>query len=137
MLDRTLAPPFNRSTSFDLIEPEKSISANGAEIYYVLGGTQDVCKIEMIFPACRWFEKVWGASYFSSQLISKGTKTKSSFEIAQLFDQFGAHLEVNAGMDFVSISLYSLNKKLEPSLQLLLELLQESIFPSKELEQLK
>ena len=137
MLDRTLAPPFNRSTSFELIEPLKAVSANGAEIYYVLGGTQEVCKIEMIFPAGRWFEKVWGASYFSSQLISKGTKTKSSFEIAQLFDQFGAHLEVNASMDFVSISLYSLNKKLEPSLLLLLELLKESIFPPKELEQLK
>jgi predicted Zn-dependent peptidase len=40
-------------------------------------------------------------------------------------------------MDFVSVSLYSLNKNLEPSLQLLMQLLQESVFPDKELEQLK
>lgn len=137
MLDRTLAPPFNRSTSFDLILPKKNVLGNGAEVYFVLGGTQDVCKVELIFPAGRWFEKVWGASYFSSQLLSKGTKNKSSYEIAQLFDRYGAHLEINAGLDFVSISLYSLNKNLEPSLKLLLELLRESVFPEKELEQLK
>jgi len=137
MLDRTLAPPFNRDTSFDLIHPAKNILGNGAEVYFILGGTQDVCKVELIFPAGRWFEKVWGASYFSSQLLSKGTKNKSSYDIAQLFDQYGAHVEINAGLDFVSLSLYSLTKKLEPSLSLLLELLLESVFPEKELEQLK
>ena len=137
MLDRTLVPPFNRSTSFVLIEPEKHNTRNGAEVFFVLGGSQEVCKVELIFPAGRWYEKAWGASYFSSQLISKGTKTKSSFEIAELFDGYGAHLEVNAGMDFVSVSLYSLNKNLEPSLQLMMQLLQESMFPEKELELLK
>ncbi|MBA4054443.1 MAG: hypothetical protein C0490_07015 [Marivirga sp.] len=137
MLDRTIAPPFNRSTSFNLIHPVKNIVTNGAEVYFVLGGSQDVSKVELLFPAGRWFEKFWGASYFSSQLLSKGTKTKSSYLIAQLFDQYGAHFEVNAGLDHVSLSLYSLNKNLEPAMHLLLELLHESIFPEKELEQLK
>src|SRR5690349_19327513 len=134
MLDRTLAPPFNRSTSFVLIEPEKDVTRGGAEIFFVLGGSQEVCKVELIFPAGRWYEKSWGASYFSSQLISKGTRNKSSFEIAELFDGYGSHLEINAGMDLVSVSLYSLNKNLEPSLQLLMQLIQESIFPEKELD---
>lgn len=137
MLDRTMAPPFNRSTAFELIHPEKIISAHGAEVYYILGGTQDVCKIELLFPAGRWFEKIAGASYFSAQLLSKGTKTKGSFEIAERFDQLGAHLEISPGMDVVSISLYMMNKHLEDSLSLLIELLTASIFPDKELEQLK
>ncbi len=137
MLDRTLAPPFVRSTSFDLIHPVKVVLKNGAEVYFILGGTQNVCKIELIFPAGRWYEKFVGAGYFSSQLISKGTKQKTSYQIAQLFDHYGAHLEINPGLDFVSIALYSLNKNLESSLTLLLELLIESIFPEKELSQLK
>lgn len=137
MLDRTLAPPFNRSTSFDLIQPKKFISAHGAEVYLVLGGTQDVCKVELIFPAGRWFEKALGASYFAAQLLSKGTKDKSSYEIAERFDRYGAHLEIHPGMDVVSVSLYMLNKNLEASLALLLELLTESVFPEKELDQLK
>ncbi len=137
MVDRTIAPPFNRSTSFDLIHPVKQVVVNGAEVYFILGGSQDVSKVELIFPAGRWFEKFPGASYFSSQLISKGTKGKSSFQIAQLFDQYGAHFETSAGLDHVSLSLYSLNKNLQPALELLLELLHESVFPEKELDQLK
>jgi len=137
MLDRTLVPPFNKSTSFDLIEPKKDLTRSGAEIFFVLGGTQEVCKVELLIPAGRWYEKAWGASYFTSQLLSKGTKNKTSFEIAELLDSYGAHLEANAGMDFVSISLYSLNKNLKPSLQLLMELLKESVFPPKEVEQIK
>lgn len=137
MLDRTLAPAFNRTIDFELLSPEKVVTASGAEAYFVLGGSQDVSKVELIFPAGRWVEKVWGASYFSSQLLNKGTKQKGSYEIAQRFDSLGAHLEVHAALDFVSVSLYSLNKNLEAGLRLLLELLTESIFPEKELEQLK
>lgn len=137
MLDRTLAPPFVRSTSFELIQPIQKSSAKGADIFFVLGGMQTVSKTELIFPAGRWQEKVWGASYFSSQMLSKGTRDKNSYEIAQLFDHYGSHLEINPGLDFVSVAVYALNKNLEASIVLLLELLQSSVFPEKELTQLK
>src|SRR3989337_3496450 len=137
MIDRTLAPPFNRSTVFELIQPRKKILKGGAEAYFILGGTQNVSKVEIIFPAGRWFEKVSGSAYFSANLLSKGTKTKSSFDIARLLDGYGAHLESNAGLDFVSVSLYVLNKNFEPSILLLLELLTESVFPQDELQLIK
>ena len=64
MLNRTLAPPFNRSTSFELIQPQKKNLEGGAEAYFTLGGTQEVSKVEIVFSAGRWVEKKWGASYF-------------------------------------------------------------------------
>jgi zinc protease len=134
MLDRTLAPPFNRSTSFELIQPQKDILRGGAESYFILGGTQEVSKVEIVFPAGRWVEKAWGASYFSANLLSKGTKKKASFEIAHLLDRYGAHLEINPGLDFVSVSLYILNKNFEPAIALFLELLTESVFPQEEID---
>src|SRR5688572_18380654 len=137
MLDRTIAPPFNRSTSFDLIQPHKKILKGGAESYFVLGGTQDVSKVEVIFPAGRWVEKAWGAGYFTSNLLPKGTKTKSSYEIAHQLDFYGSHLEIHAGLDFVSVSLYILNKNFEAALNVFLELLTQSILPSAEFELLK
>lgn len=137
MLDRSIAPPYARSTSFDLIKPINRKLSGGAEAYFVLGGSQDVCKVELIFPAGKWMEKVWGASYFSAQLVSKGTADKSSYQIAQLLDHYGSHLEISPGLDHVSIAIYSLNKYLEPSLTLLLEMLLGSVFPEKELAQLK
>ncbi|MGC3943975.1 MAG: pitrilysin family protein [Chryseolinea sp.] len=137
MLDRTQAPAFEKSSSFDLISPIRTTVAGGAQALFVLGGSQNVCKIELLFQAGRWNERVFGAGYFTSQLLSKGTKSKTSFQIAQAFDQLGAHLEVNPGADFVSVALYSLTRNLESSLELLIELLLNSIFPEKELSQLK
>lgn len=137
MLDRTIAPPFNRSTSFVLIEPQKEILKNGAEAYFILGGTQEVSKVEVVFPAGRWFEKTWGAAYFTANLLSKGTQKKSSFQIAHLLDLYGAHLEIQAGLDYVSVSLYILNKNFEAAVALLLEMLTESVLPQSELDLLK
>src|SRR6185436_14112800 len=110
MLDRTQAPPFQRSSAFDLHQPEKNTLSNGVPLYLVRGGDQDVLKVELIAQAGRWVEETRGAPYFSAQLLSKGTSHKSSFDIAQIFVRFGAHLEISAGLDFASISLYSLTR---------------------------
>lgn len=137
MLDRKVAPPFVKTTSFDLITPAENNLPNGIDLFFVAGGSQDVLKIEFIFEAGRWHEEQWGTAYFTAHLLSKGTKHKSSFEIAQLFDKYGAHLEISPGLDFVSISLYSLNKNLAPVLQLLVEILSEPTFTQKEFDQAK
>lgn len=137
MLDRTLAPPFNKSTAFNLLLPERQTLQNGVETYFVSGGNQEVIRIELVFAAGRWFERKLGSAYFAANLLSKGTSTKTSFEIAQAFDHYGAHLEISPGLDAVSISLFSLNKNLQPALSLLFELITDSAFPEKEIEQIK
>jgi zinc protease len=135
MLDRKIAPAFVQSTSFELLTPVKKQLSNGIDLFFISGGAQEVLRVELLFKAGRWFEKPWGASYFTSHLLSKGTKHKSSFQIAQVFDRYGAHFEVTAGMDGVSLSLYTLTKHLSPVLDLLAEIVQQPVFPVKELEQ--
>ncbi|HEU5147751.1 MAG TPA: pitrilysin family protein [Chryseosolibacter sp.] len=132
MLDRSVAPPFVKSSSFDLITPEEAQLSNGVHVYFVPGGSQDVLKIEFVFDAGRWFETKVAAAYFTAQLLSKGTPDKTSFDIAQIFDRYGAHLEINPGLDFASVALYALSKNLEPVLQLLMEILSTPAFPEKE-----
>ena len=135
MLDRTIAPPFVKTSSFNLITPEEKKLPNGVDVFFIPGGFQDVLKIELGFAAGRWFEEKLALAYFTSELMPKGTQRKNSFEIAQIFDQYGAHLEINPGHDFVSVSLYALNKNLSPVLQLLIEILSEPVFPKKEFAQ--
>ncbi len=137
MLDRTVAPPFNRSNTFELIRPAKEILKNGADAYFILGGTQEVSKIEIVFPAGRWAEKTPGVSFFTAYLLSKGTRTKSSFEIAEMLDTYGAHLEIQPTFDNASISLYILNKNFQPAVRLLFEMLTDSVLPEPELELMK
>ena len=135
MLDRTIAPPFVKTSSFNLIAPEVKKLPNGIDVFFISGGFQEVLKIEVVFAAGRWFESKLASAYFTAQLLPKGTREKSSFDIAQIFDQYGAHLEINPGHDFVSVTLYALNKNLAPVLELLIEVLLTPVFPKKEFAQ--
>ncbi|HEY8936668.1 MAG TPA: pitrilysin family protein [Cyclobacteriaceae bacterium] len=137
MLDRKTQPPFNSSTSFHLLEPTVKTLANGLTLQFISGGEQEVVRVEIIFDAGRWTEDLWGTSHFSAGLLNKGTTNKSSFEIAQIFDQYGAHVEVTPGLDVVSVSIYSLTKNIQPVLQLFFEIVTSAIFPEKELRQSK
>lgn len=137
MLDRSKPPVFNKSFSFDLIDPEHVRLESGADIWYIKGGDQNVIKIEVVFSAGKWYEPLLGVSYFTANLLNKSTAGKNSFEIASAFDELGAHLEVQPGNDHVTISLYSLTKKLAPALALLREILLTATFDERELQQLK
>ncbi len=137
MLDRKVAPDFNKDYSFTLIEPEITSLRNGAEIYFVGGGQQNIIKLELIIDAGKWQETKAGEAYFTANLLSKGTALKSSFHIASEFDQLGAHLEINPGLDNLSISLYSVTSKFKEALTLLMEILLGPAYPEKEFQQIR
>ncbi len=137
MLDRTIAPPFQNDYSLRLLAPQTFRLGNGAIAHFINGGTQEVLKIELVFPAGRWFEHIPGLAYLTSNLLSKGTTKNNSNQIAECFDFYGAHLEVEASFDFVSLSLYTLTHNVAPTLDLLLELAINPTFPEKEVEQFK
>jgi zinc protease len=136
-LNRTKAPAFTRSIDFSLRNPSTQTLLNGIAIHYLVGGKQPVLKIEILLKAGRWFEQQGGAAYFMSQLFTRGTRTKNSFQIAETFDSLGAHVDVSAGLDIVSISMYTLTKHALQAIALLVEILQEAAFPEHELEQIK
>lgn len=137
MLDRTLAPPFQNDNSLHLLEPLRYTLSNGVTSYFINGGTQEVVKIELVLQAGRWFESMPGLAYLTTQGLPKGTTKNSSNQIAELFDFYGAHLEVEAGFDFVSLSLFTLTKNLAPTLQQFVEIVVDPIFPEKEVNQVK
>ncbi len=133
MLDRKTAPGHAAINSFNLPSPEIYELSNGATLIMLRGVSQRVIKIELVFKAGKWFESKKGISYFTAQMLEKGTADKNSFEIADFLDRHGASVEVTPGLDFVSVSLFSLTKNLNRILPLFLELVTSSVFPEEEL----
>jgi zinc protease len=133
MLDRKSPPPYTPNSVFNLLQPEQVILSNGANAFFVHGGDQEVVKLELIFSAGRWFEDFPGLSYFASHLLAKGTRTKNSYQIAQALESSGIHLEVTPGYDFVSVSLFGLNKRIPDVLSILLEICSSPVYPVDEL----
>jgi predicted Zn-dependent peptidase len=97
------------------------------------GGTQEVVRLELIAPAGRWYEPSLGVSHFTASQLDKGTASKSSYQVASLFDDYGAHLEITPGNDFITITVYALTKNVRDVVAVLLEIVTDAIFPEQEL----
>lgn len=132
MLDRTTAPPFIKSDTFDL-PGFVSGDVNGIPLFIVPEVRQDVLKIELIFPAGKWFEPKAGISHFTSNMLEKGTRRLNSSDLAEAFDRLGAHIEISAGYDNTAVSVYALKKNWKEAAELLAEMIRTPSFDSDEL----
>lgn len=137
MLNRTIAPPVNQLEDFHLPESEKVVLDKGAELYFLVNTTQPVIRLEIVFPAGKWYEPTKGVSYFVSKLLLEGTKTKSAKQIADILDFYGASLVCNQGFDWATLTLYCLSKHYLVLLDLVAEILNEASFPEEEFKLLQ
>ena len=131
--DRTQAPPFQLSSDYSLTQPEVFSFSGGQSLNAFRGLTQKVIKLELIFHAGKWYEQHSGLSYFTAQMLRKGTLKRSSFQIASALDSLGAHLDIVAGFDTVTVSLFVLSKNFTASFDILLEILRTPAFDENEL----
>ena len=137
MLNRKAPPPFIKSASFQLPHPVTVQLASGINLHSIVGVQQDIIKIEFIFKAGKSFENKIGLSHFTAQMIERGTIQRTSAQLAEFFDRYGAHIEISPGLDFTSIAFYSLTKNLRHVLPPFLEMLKTPAFPENELKHMK
>jgi zinc protease len=133
-MDRVTPPQFKKSLLFTLPDPERIALSQGVEIIYLPSNLSQAVKIEFAFQAGKIHELALGVAQFTTQLLDKGVPGKTANDIANVLDYYGAHLETNAGFDFVSASLYCLKKDVKHLLPMFLQLLTEATFPEAELE---
>jgi zinc protease len=136
-LDRKTQPSYQSLSDLKLI-PLKSITLNnGVTAYHLPNDNLEVFRLEIIFEAGAFFGKKYGESYFTSKMLSSGTKNKTSAQISNSFDTNGGFLEINQNQERLQIVLHGLTKYFETYLNELVELIYESVFPEDELELLK
>ncbi len=133
ILDRTQAPPFSLSTDYSLLQPEIVTLSKGQSLYTFNGLQQEAIKLDLIFRAGKWYEPASGVSHFTAHMLRRGTTKRSAAAIAEGFERLGAHLEVTAGFDTITVSLYVLHKNLDEAACLLMEVLSVPTFPDEEL----
>jgi len=133
-LDRLTMPALGKPSKIDIIHAQQSKLANGIPVYSVNGGTQDVVKIELIFPAGSRQQNMPLVADTTNVLLEEGTTKHSSEEIASLLDYYGAFLETSAHHDYATVSLYSLGKHFSKVMPVLEELIKLPSFPQEEID---
>ena len=87
MPDRKQAPGIVDAVNFDLrLKPaEKFILKNGAAVYAVNAGTEEVLSLEWVFYAGNWYEQQNLVAATANFLLRNGTSSKTAFQINEHF----------------------------------------------------
>ena len=133
-LNRAIQPQTYPIENIDFIQAKKKVLANGIPLYYLNAGDQDVIKIDFIFEAGTKYQNSPLIATTTNKLLSEGTKSYTSAQIAEKLDFYGAFLHQTADRDFASITMYSLTKHFSDVSEILEEIIKHPTFPQKELD---
>jgi predicted Zn-dependent peptidase len=136
MPDRTIAPPIKDAISFNIkLKPCTRFSlSNGAPVYYMNDGAEEVAMVEFVFDAGNNFEDKNSIASATNYLIKNGTSKNNAFQITEYFEYYGAYLSRTCYNETATITLHCLSKHLGALLQVIRELITISIFPQNEIE---
>ena len=129
------APKINPVSTVPLQKPKFYRLENGAGLYDLRLGNQEILKIEWLFDAGRWYEIKPLASRIAAQQLKSGVEGYNANKLADFFDFYGAKLKIYDDFDNTCVRLYCLTKHLPTLLPLLYEILLHPIYDAKELEQ--
>lgn len=133
MLNRTESPELIQSADIKIPEAKIIYINDNIPVIIVNEGTQEVMKVELVFSAGNISEESPMLASAASELLDEGTRKRSSAEIAEALDNYGAYFQTECGNDFASVSLYSLSRFLPETLPVLLEIINEPAYPEKEI----
>ncbi len=136
-LNRTQPPTFQAIHEIQLPAVESNRLDNGIPLHMIRVAQQPVLRLECVFDAGTWHEYVPGSAFFAMKMLVEGTVSRSSAQISEYIDRYGAFIELNSGPDRASLVIYCLTRFLPDVLPLIQELLNEPTFPEKELDDLR
>lgn len=132
MKDRSTAPPGSSFSTVNVTDPGDRSLSNGIPLTLIDMGSQDLCRIEFIFDAGTTRSAHPLLASFANDLIDEGTKNKTSEEIAEHLDYYGAFVETEAHFDHASVFVFTLNKHLGEVLPAVSEFIRGAVYPAQD-----
>lgn len=135
MLDRKQSPLIVDAVNFHLqLKPYRKITLrNGADVYIIEAGAEEVMMIEWVFFAGNWFDEQKLIASATNFLLKNGTSQKTAFQINEHFEYYGSYLNRSCFNETATITLHSLTKHIGELLPVVRELITDSQMPEEEL----
>lgn len=134
--DRSQLPEVGELPQLDLPELTTFTLSNGLEV--ALAERHDVPTVQMRLVidsgyASDFGNKVGTASYTMS-MLREGTTSRDSLELSKELESLGTNLYASASLDNSTVSMDSLVTNLEPSLEIMADVLMNPAFSEEEIE---
>ena len=133
MLDRSNQPQILEPEHLAIQKPERMVLSNGVPLNVLNAGESEVVRVDLLMEGGRWHQTQVLQALFTNRMLREGTLRYTAAEIAEKLDYYGAWLELSSASEYAYVMLYSLNKYLPETLDVLESIIKEPVFPEKEL----
>lgn len=133
LLDRTIQPEIKDVEQLTVQAPQKRYMPNGVLLNVLDSGDNEVVRVDLLIEGGRWQQSQPLQALFTNRMLREGTRRYSAAEISEKLDYYGAWLELSSASEYAYVTLYSLNKYLPQTLEILESIVKEPVFPEKEL----
>lgn len=134
MIDRNIQPLISEPEQLIIPTPEYRTMSNGIPLYIFNAEDHDVVRIDLLIKGGQWSQKQPLQALFTNRMLREGTQHYSSAAIAEKLDYYGAWLDLSTSSEYAYITLYSLNKYLPQTIEILESVVKEPTFPERELQ---
>ena len=135
MLNRTITPTIKDAVDINLVLKtcDRYDLNNGAHVYALNAGAEEVIMLEFVFYAGNSYEGQNLVAGATNYLLKNGTSKKNAFQINEHFEYYGSYLNRACQNETATITLHCLSKHLKELLPVVREILLDSVFPEEEL----
>ena len=119
LLDRTIQPKVRDIEHLAVQMPQRCTKPNGESLNVLDSGDNEVVRIALLMEGGRLQQPQPLQALFTNRMLREGTLRDSAGEIAEKLDYYGAWLELSSASEYAYVTLYSLNKYLPQTLEIL------------------
>lgn len=134
MLNRSIAPLAQPIKNLDLVDPEAVNHSNGLHTFLFHAEDLELMKFEFVFENSYDVSRIPLFNVVLSSMLKEGTLVRSSAQIAEEIDFYGAYLMPEYSFDYTALSLYTIRKYADKVLPIVADILSNSTFPQAELD---
>ena len=138
--DRKEKPKVDLGVSAKFPDLQRGTLKNGMKVVLARRTESPTVVASLMFDAGYTTDKFGGKSGLANlamNMLDEGTKTRNSLQINERLQLLGATLNTNSDLDFSYVNLNTLKQSLDPSLDLLADVVLNPAFPETDFERLK
>ncbi|MCR4765607.1 MAG: insulinase family protein [Bacteroidaceae bacterium] len=137
MIDRSQRPSLHSLEEYDLPATQCHELPNGVKLWLLDAADVEVTRIDLVFHAGTLHQSQLLQALFTNRMLREGTRQLDQAQIAEKLDYYGAWLEQSVSFQYSFVTVYTLNKYLEPVIALLEQMIKEPNFDAQALEVVK
>lgn len=137
VIDRSQEPPYGKAPDVKVPVIWEQMLDKGAKVYGIQNNEVPLVQLNIRIDGGQLLEDKPGTANLTARMLMMGTKNKTAEQLEEAIQQLGSQINVFPSKEAITVSVSSLARNYEATMELVREILLEPRWDEKELELLR